>query len=595
MPATFVPIWSFDYLQGVARYLAQQAVQTERDFVRFLDRAEKESLTLLQLQQGKEIASAERMLAVEQREAAEAEVAVYNRGAELASLRQSNARDDRDDFEEMTHDRIEYDIKVNAAIYGDDSSVTYLTQWRDLRVLEYELASRNRQIEQLGKAREVAQAQAKSAAAQLDVAEQMEVVAGLNYKASSEQLAAFSHQFFTPDVWREMAAFMRSITRSYLRMATRAARMMQQAYNFEFDQNRRVIRSDYVALGVKGLLGAGQLLLDVDSFTVNLLNVVRRKEIPVKQSISLAASYPFHFESQFRQTGRMEFETRLSDFDVDYPGTYSRRLNRVEVEIDGIVPEGGIHGTLTNSGISIYRTAGNQLKFRIQSRETLLLSEYRIRHDSLVFPSDGKTLALFEGAGVASTWALEIPMSSNDLDYEAITDLRLVFYYTAFFDPILEEQVKAELAATPGAFARAREFPLRFTYPDSFYHFLDTGVLAFDLEAKDFPAHQTQPTIRHLAVKVATTGQADPSGWTVHLAVPGHPDPVPAVLDQHGLASAGPQHPWGALAQGGATGEYRIELRLAGNPGPGGNGGLRLAEVDDVLLLLEYDYVPQGS
>ena len=186
-------------------------------------------------------------------------------------------------------------------------------------------------------------------------------------------------------------------------------------------------------------------------------------------------------------------------------------------------------------------------------------------------------------------------MSSNDLDYEAITDLRLVFYYTAFFDPILEEQVKAELAATPGAFARARKFPLRFTYPDSFYHFLDTGVLAFDLEAKDFPAHQTQPTIRHLAVKVATTGQADPSGWTVHLAVPGHPDPVPAVLDQHGLASAGPQHPWGALAQGGATGEYRIELRLAGNPGPGGNGGLRLAEVDDVLLLLEYDYVPQGS
>ena len=52
----------------------------------------------------------------------------------------------------------------------------------------------------------------------------------------------------------------------------------------------------------------------------------------------------------------MEFQTTLDDFDERYPGTYAGRITHVEVQVDGIVPPRGLSGTLTNAGISQYRT-----------------------------------------------------------------------------------------------------------------------------------------------------------------------------------------------------------------------------------------------
>src|SRR5205807_8573604 len=143
--------------------------------------------------------------------------------------------------------------------------------------------------------------------------------------------------------------------RRYLTMALRAARLMQQAYNFETDQNLKIVKGDYSSDEVKGLLAADALMADIQSFTYDLITSTAGKPQPLKQTISLAQQYGFLFETQFRKTGSMQFETRIEDFDDYYPGIYAGRIDSVEVEVDGIVPVTGISGTLANSGISSYR------------------------------------------------------------------------------------------------------------------------------------------------------------------------------------------------------------------------------------------------
>ena len=64
-------------------------------------------------------------------------------------------------------------------------------------------------------------------------------------------------------------------------------------------------------------------------------------------------------------------------------------------------------------------------------------------------------------AGVASSWTLELPKGINDIDYGALTDVRLTFYYKARFDPDLRATVLAQLAALPGFTGRQRSLPTR--------------------------------------------------------------------------------------------------------------------------------------
>jgi hypothetical protein len=423
----------------------------------------------------------------------------------------------------------------------------------------------------------------------------MEVVADLRRSAAVDNLSAFDSQFFTPDVWYQMGQFMRSISSHYLTMAIKVARLMQRAYNFENDLDRHFIKVDYSTNTLKGLLGADALLLDIDSFTFDLITAVTRKRMPVKQTISLAERYPFLFETALRQSGVLAFETRIEDFDLAFPGTFQRRLERVEVEVDGVLPAAGVRGVLTNGGISRDRTPDiNTLKVRIQPRESLVLSEHRIRDDAFLFPADPSRLGVFEGAGVAGTWTLELPRPSNDLDYRAISDVRLVFYYQASFDLNLATAVKTQLAAFAGVTLHARTLPLRWTYPDAFFHFQDTGQLAFSVTPIEFPYNELDPQLEHLAVIVVPDPGVDPSGWKVRLGTPGHPATIVAQPTAQGAIAADTGHPWQPLVTGPATGDYLLEVRENENPGLVVDGRLALAPIQNVVVITEYSFTPRA-
>ncbi|MCC7209505.1 MAG: hypothetical protein IT323_19505 [Anaerolineae bacterium] len=613
MLSSYVPIWTFDFLQNVARYFAQKASQAERDYINFRDRAESEELTKLQLQQQVQLAQAERELARQQREAAEAERAAYQAARTLAQTRTNNAVANRSDYSSMSWEKIWLDRssawytsqntwELENAIEGSGPDagrhihevVADNAQRRAEITRNYELATMDRQITEMQQAEAVAQGQLNAAQGRVEAAQQMEVVANLRITAAQQSLAEFNSQLFTPGVWHQMANFMWSIAQNYFLMALRVARLMQRAYNFENDADRHIIRTDYSSLTVVGLLAPDALLRDVDSFTYDLITTSEHKAMPVRQTISLAGSYPFLFETEFRQKGRMTFETRLEDFDVAYPGTYAQRIDAVEVAVEGVLPEHGLRGALTNGGISRYRTLTSTIKYRVQPKETLVLSEYSIRGDTIVFRQDEARLKVFEGAGTAGTWTIDFPPASNDIDYRWITDIRLTFYYKARYNPGLAATVMADLATLAGNTQVARSLPLRYTHPDVFFHFQATGQFALTLTPLDFPYNHTDPQIDHVALIVATEPGTDPSGWTVRLGTPGHPATIGASPNAQGQIASGGGHAWDPLNTGLATGDYLIEIRADENPALVENGALKLGKIRNLVLILEYTYTPRA-
>lgn len=635
-----VPIWTFEYLQSAAINFTQFAVNAERDFISFQQRSDEGSATRQQLAQLASQASAEVDAAAAQATAAAAEAQAYVQGADLAQERADDAETNVDEYGKSSALSAQFDAMRSQIAGGDGQSPDILNAIADRLMTggkpgvsddlsvdsdrygvysannvaagaqlasarasrRYELRSMQRTADQMKAAAAQAKQEVVAAQARVAAANAATAVARLHAEAAQQNLETFDQQTFTPDVWQQMADSMFRLYRRYLDMALKTALLMQQAYNFETDQSLSFIKKDYSTDEVIGLLGADALMADIQSFTYDLITSTTGKAQPVRQTISLAQRYAFKFEQQFRRTGMMEFETRIEDFDYLYPGTYAGRIERVGVEVVGLIPPNGVSGSLTNTGISGYRTPArvnnpdaSGLKYRVQNRETLVLSDYAQRVDDGLIRTDPRINGIFEGAGLVSSWKLEIPPEVNDIDYGALLDVRLTFYYKARYDPDLHESVLAELRSRPEIQEKQRGIPLRWLYPDAFFHFQDTGVLSFSQAAQDFASNETRPVITHVGVVVATDGSISPQGLVVRLVTPGQTE-ASAVADAKGVIDSGTAgSPWASLTGGSALGDYVLTMTAGDNPALVVNGALNLSPIVNIALVLGYTFSPKTT
>ncbi len=633
-----VPIWTFDFLQSAAINFAQMAINAERDYINFRDRSDQAAATRRELESNLEQARGEVQLMEAQAKAAKSEVQVYDAGVSLADLRAQNAKAGAEQYRNMSASQIVQQAVSAQLSGGDDGSASDLNSRADTMMgigpsaeymrqhpgnwkmegspatlaatmqlvaarmnREYEVDCLDRQATELAVASLQAEAELKAAFARQAAADTGVKVAKVRVKAAQQNLAAFDNQFFTPDVWHQMADAMLRLYQRYLTMAIRTARMMQQAFNFETDQALRIIKGSYASEEVKGLLGADALMADIQSFTYELITGQTSKAQPMKQTVSLAERYGFAFENQLRKTGIMEFETRIDDFDAYYPGTYAGRIEAIEVDVMGIVPPTGVSGTLTNAGISAYRLPralvapppASGLKYRVQSKETLVLSDYTTRQDGPLVPLDQRVMRVFQGAGLASTWRLELPKAINDLDYGTLSDVRITFYYKARFDPELRQHVLDELASRPGINAGQRGLPLRWIYPDAFFRFQDTGELRITLRKQDFRSNESQPVITNVGVMIVSEPAEVAGGLKASLSTPGKPATLGTADAGGSIESDGAGSPWVPLAGGTALGEYVFKLTGADNPALVADGRLNLSAIKNVALILGYSFTPR--
>jgi tetratricopeptide (TPR) repeat protein len=622
-----VPIWTFDYLQQVAINFAQLAISAEQTVINFWNNADQSTLTLQQLTDNVAQSQAEVTTAQLQLTAAQAQTQVYSDGVTLAQQRATDAQNNANEYASLSSQwtmHAALQAQLNGGDNGDSDDLnSYASQMMSgnydlsgssatLAAAEgltsarlnqqYEVDSLNRQAQELQAATTQAQDELKASTAQQNAAQAQLNAANLRLSSAQGDVAAFNAQTFTPDVWHRMGNTMMKIYQRYFMMALKVARMMQQAYNFQTDQTLQLIKTNYATTEVNGLLGADALMADIQNFTYDLITNTTTKPQPIKQTISLAQRYGFLFESQFRKTGTMSFQTTLDDFEMLYPGTYAGRIETVEVALQGIVPPTGVSGSLTNNGISTYRlpsanwnTTNGGMKYRVQNKETLVLSDYSPRNDAMVIQTIPGMLRIFEGAGVCSTWTLAIPPSENNIDYGALTDVLVTFSYEARYDPGLSAKVIAALAGRPGAASSQQGIPIRWVYPDAFFAFQSSGSMSISLKQSDFPFNQRSPVITSIGVVVATVGGLSASGLKVQLATPTHAAAIGAPTDANGVIdSTSAASAWLPLGSGTALGTYTITMTAADNPSMVTGGKFSLAGIGNIALVLGYSYTPRG-
>lgn len=608
----FTPIFTFEYLQQVARAFAQQAIQAEREYINFQTRTEAEAATRRELEGMVAMAEAESDGRYQQYQAFIEESQAVDKAKDLADLRHSQAVEEKNlyasaGYWQYVTQSIATAHGAGESWYGDEirriAAKIEAGDWRGeskkkagaaavllggQKSYEYQLERLRNDIDELNAMRPIAQDQAQAAQYRKEAARIAWQAAVRRKQLAQDALAAFDNEVFTPELWSRLAQAMQRLSAEYRDWAIRVAKRMERAYNFETDSQLRVIKNEYPTGDLNGLLAADYLLCDIESFTYHYIAHQRSKETQVKDVISLANEYPFQFYS-FQQTGRMIFETLLYDFDRRHPGLYGQRIKAVEVEIVGLLPQEGLRGTLRGGGLSRYRTADGGEKSRIHIVDTLGLSEYTLRNDAFVYRADPRMHGLFEGHGVATSWELDLPRRSNNLDYRLIVDVRLVLYYTARYSEALKQTVLTR-APLPGEMVHVRDFLLRYDFPEVWYGFLDSGQMTFTVDEDYLPRNETNFRTDKVALRVITAEGVSPADVEVTLTLPGQAA-VTITTDANGEIAAEPGNALAAAMGGPLLGDWTLEFQPAeGSPLLDDEGNLMGDLIEQVAIVVQYAF-----
>ena len=614
------PIHTFEYLQSVARGFAQEASQAEQQFINFKSRQEAAEATRRDLETTSAMAHAEADARFQQFQSAQDDIVAAQAALDLAQRRVADAQKQKNQYAAQSSAQIWGQAAAQALSAGQDAMYDEISQLADKlargetisgpggklaaaetlyagrKTQAYELQKMQDNIDELQKAIPIAQAQLTSASARVKSAE-IEWQAALQRASLADaSLAAFDNDFFTPETWQKMSDIMRDISRSYLHRGIGIAKLMERAYNFDNDTQLKIIKSDYgysVANPGAGrntiLLGGDSLLADIESFTFQAITNKTRKNSRIKDVLSIATNFPAQFD-EFRSTGLLSFETDLYEFDRLHPGFYGQRLESVEVELIGLLPENsGVEGTLTAGGVSSLRKRDGTSGKRVHQVDTMALSNFTLRGDVFLYSTETGVRGLFQGLGLGTTWQLHLPKRSNAFDFRRIFDVNIVFYYTALYDQGLRTAILAK-PVRPGELDLLRTFALRYDFPDAWYGFYRQGSAKFSLERTRLPFNQQNFKVKSAQFRVVT--KLGISNQNIVLRITG-PNGFTgqATTDKDGLVSS--TGPLAGLVGTTPIGDWQIAV--TGGPSIMDGSTPKPDRIYNIQLGLEYsyEYVPE--
>lgn len=307
-------------------------------------------------------------------------------------------------------------------------------------------------------------------------------------------------------------------------LALEFARMAQRAYQFEYRTNSAFIAPSYWDEAHKGLAageGLTQALSQLEGAYIR--NAYRIQNIT--KIVSLRQHDPVTFLN-FMRTGVAEFDLPERIFDEEFPGQYKRRIKSLKVSIPALVgPYQNIHATLTQTANRVILQPDlNAVKFLLgddvevaegviehNARAYQRISLSQGQGDTGVFdPDPNDPLYLpFEQTGAVSSWRLSMPMTTNAIDFDAISDVILELRYTALDGG---DAFSAKVAGLPQL--RRREWTQliqpALQYQADWYQFM-SGPLNGDLQTLAFQAvNLIEPNI----------AKAELLGFFVRLNVP---------------------------------------------------------------------------
>jgi Tc toxin complex TcA C-terminal TcB-binding domain len=404
----------------------------------------------------------------------------------------------------------------------------------------------------------------------------------------------------------------------------------EAAFRFE----RGLTTSSYIQFGYwdslkKGLMSGERLYADLKRMEIAYLETDVR-EYEIAKSISLVLFDPLALIT-LKQMGQCQINLPEAFFDMDYPGHYFRRLKTVSLTIPCVTgPYTNVNCTLTliNSKIRVDSTAaskqdyGNDAHFITSYAATQSIATSTAQNDSGLFEvnfRDERYLP-FEGAGLISTWQIDMPLDCNAFNFDTITDVVINLRYTARYGGDILRDFAKQAAVMPARAAQSftgsiqpfpmrnnlqRVFSLKHEFPTEWYKFLNPAEtapaqsMAIALGNERFPFQYRNKTINISQVEIALIFQSSYSSGSLSLQLgpPGGTSTnIPLNINpQLGGAGWGIANPVPPLPS--ASGAPRSWILTLGTPippslvAPGIGGGvnrLNPAAIDDIFLLCTF-------
>ena len=451
-------------------------------------------------------------------------------------------------------------------------------------------------------------------------------------------------KFTNQDLYQWMIGQVSGLYFQSYQLAYDLAKRAEQCFRFELGlQDSGYIQFGYWDSLKKGLLSGDKLQYDLRRLETAYLEQNRRK-FELTKSISLLLLDPLALV-KLRETGRCFISLPEEIFDLDYPGHYFRCVESAGITLPCVV---GPYMTLSctlrllKNSIRINTTNGDNGYPRNTDDNGLPADDDRFvennipvkaiatshgQNDSGMFElnfRDERYLP-FEGAGVISNWSLELfsdPPSNNpdpvnpdfgrplrQFDYSTISDAILHIKYTAREDAGAFKDgsvayLRNHFSSGNGVVPSIRMFDLRREFPSHWHRFLnpanpaDGNIFVLEMSSRLFRILDQEKTLKVNAIWLLARC-ADPGNYSVELTlIPPPPEPPsgPQAFTLARVSQYGRLHfsqedvsVTDVTIDLGAP-PRKWQLKMTNRADPGGLLKNNPAEVEDVLLVLGYQW-----
>ena len=325
-------------------------------------------------------------------------------------------------------------LRARASALVHQSSQAGITAGYDRRFKDWKLQAdlARKEIEQLDKQILAAEIRKQIAEAELtnhdkQTTQASEVGDFLRLKFSNDQLYSW------------MISKLSSTYFQAYQMAEQLAMQVQVAFQQELgpdEQNLTFIQPANWDSLKKGLQ-AGELLnqqlrqMETAHLTAN------KRELEITKHVSLSQLDPLAL-LKLRETGACEIHLPEVLFDMDFPGQFFRRIKAVRVSVPCVVgPYTNVSATLHLLSSWTRRTTDlvdttQPIQDAVGAPQTAIAVSSANQDGGMFELSFGDPRYLpFEGAGVVSSWQLELPTAVRAFDYDTIADVVFHVSYTA--------------------------------------------------------------------------------------------------------------------------------------------------------------------
>jgi len=434
-----------------------------------------------------------------------------------------------------------------------------------------------------------------------DILIESEKIHQKNIEHNSEVMEFYSDKFSNLGLYTWLSSNMQRLFREAYNNANSIAKLAEQAFRFERDDNTSFIEGNYFESPRAGLLAGERLLIGLQTMERRYLETNYRKN-EIDQAFSVTQLDPAAL-LLLKQTGTCEFSVPEIFFDLFYPGQYKRKIQSVKLTIPSVTgPYTNVSANLSlvKSEIRMEAKLGSAELKEVPKSRTTHIATSTAQNDAGVFQlnfRDDRYMP-FEGAGAISSWKLSLPKNFRQFDYNTINDVIVHISYTAEYDELFRNKVEDQNDAIEGTLTNilknnslSRNFSFRQEFSNDFNRLTQQAVnqpIAIKIENKHFPLFMNGRPLRITMAKLILVTPEEQTVNNVNIVLNG--------ISQSGFTKDSTlgdlySKDLGNLFNAGILKDHIITVANSGDLAPTETGNIAAIDskkLEDIILYVEY-------